>query len=95
MRIVKDFLARYYQKRKKKIQKESHKNYQNLSKEQKKKKMQRYGRERYKNIFENEKKKRVEYRKRYYEKLKNKTLCLLYHQESTKIIFKVFKYLNI
>ena len=44
--------------------------YQNLSEEEKKK--NEYGCERYKNLSEDEKQKLVEYRKKYYEKRKNK-----------------------
>lgn len=64
--------ARYYQRNKESIQGGSQEKHQNHSEKEKVKKQQ-YGHEQYQNPSENEKQKLVDCRKRYYEKLKNKS----------------------
>ena len=63
--MSKNFSAKYYQKKTKRL-KIARQRYQNLLKEEKEKNRQ-YGRERYKNLPENEKQKLVEHRKKYYK----------------------------
>ena len=75
--------ARYCQRNKESIQGGSRKKHQ-IHSEKEKVKKQQYGHERYQKPSENEKQKLVDCRKRYYEKLKNKSWCSLYYQKKNK-----------
>ena len=88
------FSARYYQKSKQKIKKESHEKCQNLSEEEKQKRWQ-YGRERYKNLSENEKEKLLHYRRRSYKKLENKKLIFFVLSKKQKSKKKLFLFKNL
>ena len=71
MIIFEESFAKYYQENKEKIQKKSHKRYENVTKGEAYNK-QEYVCEQYKNISKTEKQRPVEYRKRYYEIQKDK-----------------------
>ena len=62
--MSKKLFAKYYQKKKEKLQKKAPERYQNLSKEENEKKKKKCGCESYKNLPENEKNTLVEYRKK-------------------------------
>ena len=88
--MFKDSWAKYQQKYKEKMQEKSIEKYQNLS-EEKKIKCDRIGMNNKKNYLkmkknQTNKKKQVEYRKRYYENLKNKNYVFCIKKKPTKCV---------